>query len=202
MTETLPHALPVLCVHGIWDDALVFQRMIARLEQAGIPKVHALDLKPNDGSESIEELSAQVQREAARLMQEAGSNRIDLIGFSMGALVSRYFLQRLGGAATVRRYISISGPHKGTVTAFARGMRGIQQMRPASPLLLDLEKDEKPWGGVEVHSFWTPMDLMIVPASSSRLEGAMERKFPVLLHPLMLSNRKVIDAVIEVLSAA
>jgi hypothetical protein len=44
------------------------------------------------------------------------------------------------------------------------------------------------------------MDLMILPASSSKLEGARERTFPVILHPLMVSDGRVLRAVEEALS--
>jgi hypothetical protein len=37
------------------------------------------------------------------------------------------------------------------------------------------------------------MDLVILPASSSIWERAENLQFPVLLHPLMLNDRQVLD---------
>jgi len=188
--------LPVLCVHGIWDTGAVFAAMRDWLLGRGWSQVVALDLHPADGTADIPELAEQVAAAAQKL-----GGPCDLVGFSMGALVSRYWLQRLGGRERVRRFVSISGPHRGTLTAMLSGKPGAVQMRPNSELLAGLFADPDPWGRCEVHAFWTPFDLMIVPAGSSALPGARERRFNVPLHPMMLSSREVIAAVAEVLGA-
>jgi triacylglycerol esterase/lipase EstA (alpha/beta hydrolase family) len=191
--------LPVLCVHGIWDTASVFSSILGALQQRGFARVHAIDLVPNDGSADIPELARQV---AAAADQLAGPGApLDVIGFSMGALVSRYWLQRMGGRERVRRFISISGPHHGTLTAWLSGKPGAVQMRPNSALIEGLFTDPDPWGRTQVHAFWTPFDLMILPSGSSALPGATERRFNVPLHPMMLHSREVIAAVAEVLGS-
>jgi triacylglycerol esterase/lipase EstA (alpha/beta hydrolase family) len=194
----LGDVLPVLCVHGIWDTAAVFSSMKDALLQRGWGNVHAIDLSPNDGSAEISDLAEQVGA-AAEALGRGGP--LDLIGFSMGALVSRYWLQKLGGREKVRRFISISGPHRGTLTAMLSSKPGAVQMRPNSPLLEGLFADPDPWGRCEVHAFWTPFDLIILPAGSSALPSARERKFNVPLHPMMLNSREVIGAVADVLGA-
>lgn len=192
---------PVLLVHGIDDDASAFDVLRARLEREGWPHVQAISLVPNDGSEGIPALARQVAREAEALRARTGARRVDVVGFSMGALVARYWLQLQGGRLVVRRFISLSGPHAGTRMAWLRRGKGVRQMRPGSPLLQYLQSLQRPWGEVEAHSFWTPWDLTIFPASSSRLRGASERTFPVLLHPWMLTDARVLDAVVEVLGS-
>src|SRR5687768_2051750 len=92
-----PPPPPLLCVHGIWDTGAVFDRMAELLRGQGWPEIQALDLSPNDGSADIPALAAQVDQAAAGLLARTGQARLDVIGFSMGALVCRYFLQRLGG---------------------------------------------------------------------------------------------------------
>ncbi|AGC43558.1 lipase class 2 [Myxococcus stipitatus DSM 14675] len=192
---------PVLFVHGLGDDASAFDALRQRLEQEGWPHLHALSLAPSDGSESLSVLARQVAHEAQALRARTGARRVDVVAFSMGALVTRYWVQLLGGRLMVRRFISISGPHGGSALAFLARGKGITQMRPGSRLLRALQQDTHPWGNTEVHSFWSPWDLMIVPASSSRLPGACERVFPVLFHPWMLTDGRVHDAVVEVLGS-
>src|SRR5207253_4010466 len=136
-------------VHGIWDTGSVFSSIQGALKQGGWAAVHAIDLVPNDGSVDIPEMAKQVDAAASRL-----GPRIDLVGFSMGALVSRYWLQRLGGRERVRRFISISGPHRGTLTAWLSGKPGAVQMRPNSALIEGLFTDPDPWGRTEGHAFW------------------------------------------------
>src|SRR5207342_504947 len=105
--------------------------------------------------------------------------------FSMGALVARTYVLRLGGRDRVRRFVSIAGPQHGTLWArFARPEAiGIRDMAPGSALLADLASDRAGWGDVEVHTLWTPFDGMIVPPRSSLLPGARsDEQVPVLLH--------------------
>jgi triacylglycerol esterase/lipase EstA (alpha/beta hydrolase family) len=120
----------------------------------------------------------------------------------MGALAVRYFLQRQGGGSLVRRFISIAGPHHGTLTAFLRQNIGCRQMRPGSDLLRDLNSDMDPWGVVKVFSFWSPLDLTVIPATSSLLNQSLNRAFIVGLHPWMVSDKRVIAAVIQTLSTS
>jgi len=193
-------APPVLLVHGIWDDGARFDRMTEALTERELGPVAALDLKPNDGRAPIERLAAQVEEAAAPLLEDAG--RIDLVGFSMGALVSRYWLQRMGGKTRTRRFVSISGPHAGTLTAWAMPFDGVRQMRPNSALLEDLASDDDPWGDVEVHTVWTPFDLMILPPRSSRLAQAYaDHRLPVPMHRFMITDRRALDRVAEILGA-
>jgi triacylglycerol lipase len=192
--------VPALLVHGIWNSGEHFARMRATLDAAGIGPTLAIDLAPNDGRAPVATLAAQVDAAAHRLAREAGPSRIDVIGFSMGALVARYWIQRLGGRARVRRFVSISGPHAGTANAYALPLAGVREMRPGSALLTDLARDTDPWGEVEVHCFWTPFDLMIVPARSAILPGARTvQRFSVAMHRWMLTDARVITAVRDVL---
>lgn len=176
--------------------------MRTALEAAKIAPTLAVNLAPNDGRAPLAALAAQVDAAAHRLAREVGEARIDLVGFSMGALVSRYWIQRLGGRALVRRYVSICGPHAGTANAYALPFAGVRDMRPGSALLADLARDADPWGEVEVHCFWTPFDLMIVPARSAILPGARTvQRFPIAMHRWMITDDRVISAVCEVLCA-
>ena len=71
----------------------------------------------------------------------------------MGSLVTRTWIQRHRGKARVRKFVSISGPHAGTMTAYFSGKAGARRMRPGSALLTELAANPDPWGEVEVHSF-------------------------------------------------
>jgi triacylglycerol lipase len=193
--------LAVLLVHGIWDDGAKLGTMRRAIERAGLGPVAAIDLVPNDGRGPILELAGIVAREARALAARAPSSRIDVVGFSMGALVVRAWIQRAGGKALVRRFVSISGPHAGTLTALAIPYAGVREMRPGSPLLRELEADPDPWGEVEVHVLYTPFDLMIVPPSSSRLRGARsEQRLPIALHRWMIEDPRAIERVVAILS--
>jgi triacylglycerol esterase/lipase EstA (alpha/beta hydrolase family) len=192
---------PVLLVHGLLDTRSQFNRIHEALRAAGFGPVVAIDLSPNDASVPIRVLAHQVAGAVEVLRGASGQDRVDVVGYSMGALASRYYVQRLGGRERVRRFVSISGPQHGTWLAWLWFGAGIREMRPGSALVRDLASDDDPWGPVEVHVLYSPFDLVIVPPSSSRLPGAVEtRTFPVLAHTIMLFDPEVRDAVVEILS--
>ncbi|MBW4647764.1 MAG: triacylglycerol lipase [Kastovskya adunca ATA6-11-RM4] len=189
---------PVLLVHGISDTTTVFNSMSAYLAQKGW-RVHSFNLTPNNGSMGLERLAAQVTDYIDRNF--APNQPIDLVGFSMGGIVTRYYLQRLGGIERVQRYINISAPNNGTVVGYLSWHLGCAQMRPGSPLLDDLNQDvAETLGRIQVTYIWTPMDLMIFPAHSSQLPVGKEVILPVPLHSLMLSDSRSLKAVEAALS--
>ncbi len=193
---------PVLLVHGIWDTGAKLATLRTAIERAGRTNVQTIDLVPNDGRAPLRSLAAQLHDRVESLLRDHRAHRIDLVGFSMGALVSRVYLQRLGGKGRVRRFVSISGPHGGTVHAHALPFAGVRDMRRGSALLRELEADPDPWGEVEVHVLYTPYDLMIVPARSSELAGARTTtRIPVALHRFMIEDPRAVSAVARILVA-
>jgi len=187
-------ALPVVLVPGIWDTSSVFNRMTARLEKAGL-SVCAVSLKPNDGSVTLEQSADELRQLIdARL----GLRRsLDLVAFSMGGLVARYYAQRLGGLERIVHFVTISTPHHGTSTAYLEPLPGVREMRPGSPFLQDLDRDAASLARVSVTSIWSPLDIVISPAVSSRLPFGSEVQISVLLHFLMPGDERVIEAVMR-----
>src|SRR5262249_26543993 len=110
-----PSPRPVVLVHGIWNSRAAFARISRYLRARGFD-VHALDLVPSDGSVAVEQLAAQLASYVDAGLPAAAP--FDLVGFSMGGVVSRYYVQRLGGASRVQRLVTISSPHHGTATAY------------------------------------------------------------------------------------
>jgi triacylglycerol esterase/lipase EstA (alpha/beta hydrolase family) len=117
-----PVPLPILLVHGIWDSAAVMGPLKAGLERRGLTRAHAINL-PRNGRLPIAELGKLLVEEADALARREAATHIDVVGFSMGALVARWYVQRGGGKERVRRFVSISGPHHGTLGAYALPMR-------------------------------------------------------------------------------
>ena len=119
----------------------------------------------------------------------------------MGGIISRYYVQRLGGINRVQRFITISSPHNGTVVAYASLRPGCVQMRPYSSFLKDLNRDVGMLKQLNFTSMWTPYDLMIVPANSSQMPIGTEVIVPSRLHPWMLTDARCLAAVASALAA-
>ncbi|WP_013324487.1 esterase/lipase family protein [Gloeothece verrucosa] len=188
---------PVLLIHGITDTIAKFNVMTAYLRQLGW-EVHSINLIPNTGWIGLDQLAQQVADYIEKTFHP--SQPIDLIGFSMGGLVTRYYLQRLGGINRVQRYINISAPNNGTLLAYGLPFKGVMQMRPDSQFLQELNNDsvellEK----INCTILWTPFDLMIVPPESSRMPVGKEIILPVLVHAWMVSDKKALEVVADAL---
>ncbi len=189
---------PVLLVHGIWDTGAKFRKMIPFLNERGW-KVYSLDLTPNDGSKGLDDLAQQV---ADKVDTTFGAEQsFDLIGFSMGGIVSRYYVQRLGGINRVQRFITLSAPSHGTRIAYLSQKLGCIQMRPDSAFLKDLNSDVQMLSQINFTSIWTPYDMMIVPANSSKMPVGDNFTVPVLVHAWMVSDRNSLSAIATALSA-
>lgn len=193
-----PKLNPVVLVHGIVDTVAVFNNMSRYLSALGW-SVHSLNLSPNNGKVGLDQLAQQVAVYIERNFP--ASQPLDLLGFSMGGLVTRYYLQRLDGIERVQRYISISAPNNGTLLANFLSLPGIVQMRPNSNFLEDLNHDVvENLGQINYTCMWTPFDAMIVPAQSSRLPIGREVKIPVWIHAWMLRDQRVLKAVAAALT--
>jgi len=184
-------------VHGIFDTGRIFAVMGRALERRGYI-CHAPSLRPRGGLKPLEhwadQLAAVVDREVP------AAEKFHLIGFSMGGMVGRYFVQRRGGGARLGRLVTISTPHHGSRTAQLLPTPGSRQLRPDSDFVADLNRDVDTLAAYGFTSLWTRFDLMVVPARSSVIAPAQCREFAVPLHALMLLDRRVIAAVAAALA--
>jgi triacylglycerol lipase len=192
-----PDRNPVVLIHGLWDTTAIFKQLTPCLEQQGW-QVYSLNLTPPDGALPLDQLAEQL---AAYIEHTFGPNQpVDLVGFSMGGIIGRYYLQRLGGLARVQRFVTISSPHKGTISAFFSRMPGCMQMRIGSAFLNDLNRDLHQLAAVQFTSTWTPFDVMILPAWSSVLPIGRIQWLPIGLHKWMIYDRRSLRLVVEALA--
>ncbi len=182
----------VVLIHGIFNSGYVFHAFRRRLESQGF-ECFAPSLKPRDGRDGIDDWAIKLKRE---IDSEFGEHTpIILVGFSMGGIVARYYLQKLGGYKRVSSLFTISSPHRGSYLAYFYLGKGTRQLRPNSEFLNELRLEEDKYDGIPVFSYWTPFDLMIIPATSSIWPIAENKRFYSVLHILMLFNRGLIDTI-------
>ena len=192
-----PAKPPVVLVHGIDGSAEDMSRL-ARALRADGREVFTPSLTPNNGRVPLEELSAQLE---TYIEAHVLDRHFDLIGYSMGGLVTRHYLQHRNERNRVLRFISLSTPHHGTVTAYLRRGPGSRQMRPGSDFLKSLNQDAPAQTKAQATSFWTPTDLIIVPASSCVLPGAENVRAIGLGHFSFTMERNHIRRVVEALNS-
>lgn len=190
-----PGRPPVVLVHGIFASALDMRRLASHLRARGW-EVFVPTLAPNDGETRLEDLAHQLSDYARR---ELAGRQFDLIGFSMGGLVSRYYLQRVAGSDQVRRFITMAAPHNGTHAARLGNAPGWVQMRPGSEFLRDLARDADSLRRVQFTSFYTPLDTIIVPPRSSEMPQARNIRMWGLIHPSFILESRCVRAVAQAL---
>ena len=185
-----PALPPVVLVHGIFSSGDDMERLTRHLRAQG-REVFQPTLTPNGGHAPIEELARQLAEFAAQKIAQ----RFDLIGFSMGGLIARHYLQRLGGIARVGRVITMATPHHGTLMARFRNLPGWVQMRRGSEFLRDLARDADVLRAIPFTSFRTPLDAVIVPARSSVIPQARNVRMWAAMHPSFILEMRCIRAV-------
>ncbi|MFF8804256.1 esterase/lipase family protein [Streptomyces omiyaensis] len=159
---------PVVLLHGFADNHSVFLLLRRALARHGRAHVEALDYSPLtwDLRTAAEALGRRIERIADR----TGRAEVDLVGHSLGGLVARYYVQRLGGDARVRTLVTLGTPHAGTTVArLADAHPLVRQMRPGSEVLRELAAPA-PGCRTRFVSFWSDLDQIMVPVETARLD--------------------------------
>ncbi|WP_175410785.1 triacylglycerol lipase [Streptomyces sp. TRM64462] len=158
---------PAVLLHGFADNRSVFVLLRRALAEDGRRHVESLNHSPLTGDlrSAAERLARHVEDVRAR----TGHHQVDLVGHSLGGLIARYYVQRLGGDRHVRTVITLGTPHAGTaVVPLANVHPLVRQMRPGSSVLRELD-EPAPGCRTRFVSFWSEFDHWMVPADTARL---------------------------------
>ena len=184
-----PRVQRVVLVHGIFETGSAFKTLKRRLEKRGF-ECYVPRLKPSDGRGGLNNVASRLKQD---IDTKFGTKEpINIVAFSMGGNVSRQYLQVLGGAGRCENFITISSPHHGTKAAWLYPSQGATEVRPGSPFLANLQETQDQLGKIPVTSYRTPMDLIILPPTSSIWDRAENIEYPILMHPLMITSDRVI----------
>ncbi|MGZ4742387.1 MAG: lipase family alpha/beta hydrolase [Oryzihumus sp.] len=168
---------PVLLVPGYGGSSSSLDGLAAALRRQG-KDVTVLRL-PGNGTGDLRQQARVLGRAAQEVRARTGAPSVDVVGYSAGGVVARYWLEELGGAQLTRRLVTVGSPHHGTELAELGTLAGscpaaCQQLQPDSPLLTELDRlAAREHGGPRVVSIWTTFDDVVVPPDSARLAGAL-----------------------------
>ena len=198
-----PPRPPLVLLHGLWDTPRVFRRLEAEL-LGRCPELTLMapHLPHRFGAVPLRQLAATL---APLINARFGPHTpIDLLGFSMGGLVGRLWLQDHGGAARCRRFVCLGSPMQGTLTAqlVPRALlAGIADMKLGSPLLRHLDAGMGRLQGVACTSFYCPTELTVVPGWRAVLPLGQRRALPVWTHRQLIGHPRALAAVAACLLA-
>lgn len=184
----------IVLVHGFISTGKIFFYIKKKLEAQG-HKCFAPTLRPIDAKYGIEDLAIKLKNEIENNLEP--NTNFALIGFSMGGIICRYYLQELGGKDRVNKLFTISTPHHGSYLSYIYPGKGMKQLRPDSSFLKNLETKEEQLKDLKRFSYRTPFDLMIIPNKSSIWSGATNKKFISIMHSSMLINSKLVNEILK-----
>lgn len=193
---------PVVLVHGFDGSADSWHVMLSRLVRAGYPEGR-IEAITYDSTISNIDVAQQISDAIDALRGRTGARKVDIVSHSMGAISSRYYVERLRGADVVDAWVSLGGVNEGTIWAYGCiVLQSCQEMVPSSPLLADLNRDFPPAGATRFRTWWSPCDITIVPTSNAQLPGAFNTETPCIGHSDLKTDATVFAQVLRFLGAS
>jgi triacylglycerol lipase len=178
----------VVLVPGIFDSRMSM-RPLRKALVAGGYECLVPSLKPVDARRGIEPLARQLRDVIAREWRSDAT--FSIVAFSMGGLVSRHYLQKLGGAERCQGLYTIATPHNGSYLAYLDPGRGTKQMRPESAFLASLQSSEAALANLPVTSYRSPLDVVMLPTHSPKWPRAENVRYWAAIHPALLWEKEL-----------
>jgi hypothetical protein len=194
--DPLAARTPVLLVHGLVDNRSIFAVMRRSLRRRGFASVCSWNYSPllRDLARGAQDLGAHIERICA----QTGHDRVHVVGHSLGGLIARYYVQRLGGDRRVDSLVTLGTPHGGSLLAHALPTPLIRQLRPGSPLLRELAEPVERCD-TRITAVYSDLDQLVLPTSAGRCDhpDLAARNVPVrgVGHMSLPIHRGILDEV-------
>src|SRR4051794_21974455 len=106
---------PILLVHGVVDNRSIFTVLRRVLRRRGFGRVWTMNY--HVWTHDLRAAARRLEATVDAVCEQTGYDRIHVIGHSMGGLIARYYVQRMGGDARVHTLVTLGSPHGGTRAA-------------------------------------------------------------------------------------
>ncbi len=153
--------VPVVFVHGYFQNRVDFVYLARTLSAAGLGPLFGINYP---FLASVKDNAARLARFCARVREETGAAKVDLVCHSLGGLVALELLRQ--DPAHVRRCVTVASPHGGVV--FRGPILGAagRDLRAGSALVREHEASRAP---VPVLSVYSSHDNVVHPKLTSAL---------------------------------
>ncbi|UQX87855.1 alpha/beta fold hydrolase [Jatrophihabitans telluris] len=192
---------PVVLVHGIVDNRAAFAVLRRALRNRGYGRISTVNYSPL--TSDIRRAAAHLARHVERVCAQSGYEQVFVVGHSLGGVIARYYVQRLGGDARVNTVVTLGSPHAGTQTARLLPVGVARQLRPGSAVMTELAAPAECRS--RFVAIYSDRDEIVVPHRSAALEhpdlSVTQIKVHRVGHLALLTDQKVAQTVAEALIA-
>lgn len=190
---------PILLVHGLVDNRSIFTLLRRGLSRRGFGSIFAMNWSTltTDLRRAALDLGAEVEA----IVAETGYERIHIVGHSLGGLIARYYVTRLGGDERVHTLVTIGTPHAGTYAAYALPLPVIAQMRPGSAFLTELA-EPVPSCRTRFITYYSDADQVVLPQRNGALRHPDLKSRNVRLHGVGHISLPIMGAVVQGITEA
>ncbi len=153
------------------------------------PRLDALPYSPG-GVIRMQQSSKELKAFVAKVLEATGARKVDLVGHSEGTVMPRWYLEKRGGARSVKRFVALTPLWRGTEvggTALIRDLAepwglaapivdAVSQVCASCPQFLrgseymnTLNRDGEAIDGIRHTNIMTATDELVVPYTSGRM---------------------------------
>lgn len=189
---------PVLLVPGYAEPSWYFMYGLYRhLKKSGW-QVEGINLFPNFAT--AEEQAQKIQARVEDMKARYGVSQVELVVHSFGGIISRYYIQQLGGTADVRNLVTIATPHHGTYVAYFGPGKSADQLKYNSPFIQALNARGYAYPPVKYTSIWSNVDEIVIPQRSAVMPDSTVHQVPWTGHLSILFSKRTYAHVLAALS--
>ncbi|WP_244872161.1 triacylglycerol lipase [Catellatospora sp. TT07R-123] len=190
---------PVIFVHGYTGNGSNWTTAQSVFRAGGFTKLYTY----NYNWAGSNQVSAAGLRDYVNSVRaQTGAAKVAIVNHSMGGLVTRWYLEELGGSAYVSHVASIAGANHGTTYAGACLVNvSCVEMYPGSLFLLDLADGDETPGGAQYATWYSACDGIIIPYTSTPLSGASNHNVACQTHIGFLTDTSVLTQIRSFIAA-
>jgi triacylglycerol lipase len=164
--DVVAAGMPIVLVHGVMDNRSIFTVLRRGLHRRGFGSTYALNYSPL--TDDIRSVAVRLGDLVEEVCDETGHDQVHVIGHSMGGLIGRYLVQRLGGDQRVHTLVTLGTPHQGTLPAHLVPLTVARQMRIGGDLITELD-EPAPGCRTRILAVWSDIDQLVIPQSNAQV---------------------------------
>lgn len=192
---------PIVLLHGIVDNRSAFAVLRRTLRRRGYGRITTVNYSPV--TSDVRKAARYLARHVERVCAQSGYDQVFIVGHSLGGIIARYYVQRLGGDHRVNTVVTLGSPHAGTQCARMFPLKVTRQLRPGSDLMTELS--EATDCATRFVAIYSDRDEVVVPNRSASLEHPDLMVTRIRVHGVghlsLLVDRDVVHTVADALTA-